>query len=435
MYSQESDFKLEELFYSKTDFKGRLQSWNDVFLRVAEYSPEEMLNRPHNIIRHPDMPRSAFRLLWSYLQDGRPIGAYVKNRSKTGRYYWVFAIVFPMKDGYLSIRLKPTSKYLAVVQDLYKEILAKENQEVDLDALVALMLEKLKALGFESYDVFLRTTLLEEMENRERLLGAPGNIRPESDDSKAHPLGEAAGSCHSAASGAIRGAREIFAKTKELVKEAAVVVEACEEVRFITTNLSISSAKLGEAGRPLAAVSSNLEKLTAEIRDSSVQFSGIYENFLRSTEEMYFLVAVAKFQIEMMERLTKEKAQEATLIQNCQLLKELVKVNFQRVSETSTAMTEVNKSLKGSIDALIKITGGLAVVRIVGKIEIARLDELSSELSSRLAEMERLTEVFKNTLGHLEKECRRVTRDCLDLQVNIEKISQNLQKIDCYGVG
>lgn len=109
--SAEAEFKLDELFFSKTDKKGHIQASNSVFIRVSEFLEEELLYRPHNIVRHQDMPKTVFKPLWSFLLGDKAIAAYVKNKSKSGKHYWVFAMAFPMKDGFLSIRLKPTSNF------------------------------------------------------------------------------------------------------------------------------------------------------------------------------------------------------------------------------------------------------------------------------------------------------------------------------------
>ena len=105
---QISPFAIDELFFSRTDQKGIIRSGNDVFVRVSRWDEADLVGAPHNVIRHPDMPRAVFRLLWDTLGAGQPIAAYVKNMARDGAYYWVMAAVVPWGDGYLSVRMKPT---------------------------------------------------------------------------------------------------------------------------------------------------------------------------------------------------------------------------------------------------------------------------------------------------------------------------------------
>jgi PAS domain-containing protein len=92
-------FTRDELIVSKTDAKGVITYANDVFLRVAEISEHEALSAPHSLIRHPDMPRCMFKLLWDRIAAKQKIFAYVLNLSRSGDHYWVFAHVTPSLDG------------------------------------------------------------------------------------------------------------------------------------------------------------------------------------------------------------------------------------------------------------------------------------------------------------------------------------------------
>ncbi|MBU4567581.1 MAG: PAS domain-containing protein, partial [Alphaproteobacteria bacterium] len=147
--SEESPFGFDELFFSRTDEAGIIRAGNAVFQRVSRYSWDELLNKPHKIIRHPDVPRAVFRLLWNTIKAGSPIGAYVKNRSKDGRHYWVFAIVTPIEGGYLSVRLRPSSDFFQIIQKVYPALAADERREnLDPDASLALLSGQIQGLGF-----------------------------------------------------------------------------------------------------------------------------------------------------------------------------------------------------------------------------------------------------------------------------------------------
>jgi PAS domain S-box-containing protein len=129
----ERKFLDDELIVTKTDKGGRITYANRTFLRVAALTEPETLGKPHNLIRHPDMPRVVFKLLWDTLGAGREIFAYVINRANNGDYYWVFAHITPSHDiggnviGYHSNRRTADSRIVNdVVTPLYQQLLAEE---------------------------------------------------------------------------------------------------------------------------------------------------------------------------------------------------------------------------------------------------------------------------------------------------------------------
>jgi len=130
----ERTFGIDEIIVSKTDLNGRITYANDVFLRISDYAEAEILGQPHSIIRHPDMPRCVFSLLWTTIQSGREIFAYVLNLSKNGDHYWVFAHVTPTFGpdgaivGYHSNRRSPEATALAKVRPLYQALDAEERR-------------------------------------------------------------------------------------------------------------------------------------------------------------------------------------------------------------------------------------------------------------------------------------------------------------------
>lgn len=161
---RESPFGEEEIIVSKTDLKGRITYANDVFLRVSRYSAEEILGQPHSIIRHPDMPRCVFKLLWDTIQAGGEIFAYVLNMAKNGDHYWVFAHVTPSFDasgkivGYHSNRRKPDPAQIAKIEPLYRTLLDEERRAEDRKQGMHLAHGKLSAMLQErhvSYDQYV----------------------------------------------------------------------------------------------------------------------------------------------------------------------------------------------------------------------------------------------------------------------------------------
>lgn len=116
------DITHEELFFSITNSRGFIQLANAIFARVSGYSIEELKGAPHSIIRHPDMPKTIFRIMWETIKAGYPFGGYIKNITSDGRYYWVYALVLPVENRYLSIRLIPRAQNIAQMERLYQRL-------------------------------------------------------------------------------------------------------------------------------------------------------------------------------------------------------------------------------------------------------------------------------------------------------------------------
>lgn len=117
---------------SKTNPKGQITYCNQAFIDVSGFNEAELLGKPHSIVRHPDMPRSIFAHLWREITNKREVNVYVKNLSKDGDYYWVFANVTPSFDiqgniiGYYSVRRKPRREGIQTAQSLYEKIKSAE---------------------------------------------------------------------------------------------------------------------------------------------------------------------------------------------------------------------------------------------------------------------------------------------------------------------
>lgn len=151
----------ENLFIvSKTDLKGNITYANDLFIEISGYTEKELIGAPHNILRHKDMPRAVFKLLWDKVQKGEEIFAYVKNRAKSGKYYWVHAYVTPIYNthkkqivGYHSVRRSPNPKGVATVEPLYRKMLDAERSG-GMQASITLLENTLSQLKV-SYDAFI----------------------------------------------------------------------------------------------------------------------------------------------------------------------------------------------------------------------------------------------------------------------------------------
>lgn len=161
----ERTFDKNDIIVSKTDLKGRLLYANRLFMKLADMEESQLIGAPHSIIRHPEMPRCVFKLLWDTLQAKKEIFAYVVNRSANGDHYWVLAHVTPSFDGggnvngYHSNRRVPDRRVLNdTIIPLYKRLLAEENRHSNakegMNSAFDMLLKLLKEKGL-GYDEFI----------------------------------------------------------------------------------------------------------------------------------------------------------------------------------------------------------------------------------------------------------------------------------------
>ena len=161
MTGVERHFGKDEIIVTKTDPKGKIIYGNEVFMRLAGYSEDEVIGKPHNIIRHPAMPRCVFKLLWDTIGSGKEIFAYVINLAKTGDHYWVLAHVTPTfgPDGriqsYHSSRRCPSRDAIAKIEPVYKTLcgieISHQNPQDGMDASFKALLSTLGSTPYEEF--------------------------------------------------------------------------------------------------------------------------------------------------------------------------------------------------------------------------------------------------------------------------------------------
>ena len=160
--NNEKTFPNNVLLVTKTDLKGKITYANRAFMQIVDMDENTLVGAPHNIIRHPDMPRIIFKYLWTYLQSGKEIHAYVKNLCADGSYYWVMANVTPSIDnstssnkviGFHSSRRLPTPEAMNIIKPLYDSLLRAEKSG-GIAASEKIMNDLLQEKGV-SYDEFI----------------------------------------------------------------------------------------------------------------------------------------------------------------------------------------------------------------------------------------------------------------------------------------
>ena len=154
-----------DLIVSKTDLTGKIIYANKIFMDISDYTEGEVLGSPHSMIRHPEMPRAIFKLLWQTLESGEEIFAYVVNRCKNGDHYWVYAHVTPSFDvngkiiGYHSSRRAPKRDSVNAIVKIYDELRAIEQAGGRKEGLLSssLALEKRLQDINSTYEKFVTT--------------------------------------------------------------------------------------------------------------------------------------------------------------------------------------------------------------------------------------------------------------------------------------
>lgn len=129
----EHSFANDTFLVSKTNLRGIITYANVTFVRLSGFAESELIDQPHSLVRHPDMPKAAFQDLWDTVWDGKEWHGIVKNLRKDGGYYWVDATVTPSLSngkivGYMSVRRKPTPQQIKDATALYQEMLNQELQ-------------------------------------------------------------------------------------------------------------------------------------------------------------------------------------------------------------------------------------------------------------------------------------------------------------------
>lgn len=395
--NQESRFEPHELFFSRTDKRGVIQSGNAVFVRVSQHSEEALFGAPHNLIRHPDMPKAVFRLFWDMIQANRPIGAYVKNMSKDGSYYWVFAAVWPIENGYLSLRLKPMSPLLEKVKGLYSAVLAKEKAS-GMEAGHTFLLDSIRELGFETYGDFMSTALVTELQKRDQVIGAPAAPLASLSDKDLTDTYRRICRAGGDYGELFKTLVSFLEGTAAIKASSAKILGSFKQLGFISVNMAIDAERAEERGRAVAEVSSGFNKIANEIRAGIAGFQESQEKTLKAITASQFELGGARLQAEITRVFLEENRdgqthanpqKHADFMQNLAQLTQLAGESSRRVSENLQTVRNTLQAFISRANELRSTIAGLEVIRLSGKIEISKLDAQSSQsFTNHIARMD-----------------------------------------------
>jgi hypothetical protein len=381
--AKESQFDVSELFFSRTDQGGIILSGNSVFQRVSMYGWDELINKPHKIIRHRDMPRAVFYLLWDFLKKGKPIGAYVKNRAKDGSFYWVFAIATPIRGGYLSVRLKPSCGIREVVEREYAAVLDAERvQKLTSAQSAELVLAALKRLGFASYDDFMSVAIAKELAARNAAMGRSRDT-------------------------IVGNFEAMLTSSQVLLSETRSIIGCFEANRYVPLNLQVLSAQLGAHGRSIGVISEDYSRVSNEIQQ---RIGAVTEAAAALVDKIYavnFLLCIARAQDEVCHVFAEESLRahdQQDRATDSDLLHLQSEEYCRRAEQGLVAVLDQIRDLQDNCREMRRLATSLDVIRIMGSVSSSGLsvnkslfDGLMNDLKSfqsgvadRLAKIEQI---------------------------------------------
>lgn len=450
---RESEFALNELFFSTTDLIGNITSGNTVFVRVSQYDKEELIGAPHNIIRHPEMPRLVFKVLWDYLKAQKPVVAYVKNMTKEGRYYWVLACAFPISGGYLSIRTKPCTDIFKLIPGVYDKLLTAE-ENGGMEASLQLLLEVLKSKGFDDYESFMSTVLIEELDLRQKLINdqtsieqVKGELKAEIKDRIQWEQMKTLNRINDLCSATIGGFERLFSDFSNLLtieetlrSRSKSVLNFSEQISILSLNVNIKSYFAQEAGRTISVVAKTIKLKTEEIESHTQSIVNRSKDISVHTKRLGFHTSTPRLQAAMINafiqellahvRVKKIEAVEMEEIKsNILILIELFMNTFSHLKELLVPIGGKINEILTLINSINSAINELQRCNFLGNIEAAVIGEKGVNFIYTFNEVKESSETTQRSLQEFKRYLNSVNETTKSISVMHAQIFSYVESI------
>lgn len=429
--NKESLFNIDELFFSTTDTHGNILYGNDVFVRVSGYQSSDLIGAPHNIIRHPDMPRTVFKIFWRFLKANKPIAAYVKNMAVDGSYYWVFAFAFPVNDGYLSIRFKPSSKIFSVVQNLYKEVLAKERAS-SMEEAEAMLLTELNKLGFESYDDFMIHAAIEELKSQEESATQSGESEENSENLTVKRISHIRLHTTTSLNRNFSRIDQLQTSSTLLSDKITMLSSEFKKLKFLSVNMDAMATKFGENAATLAVISLEFSKIASQIEVQMNSFAEFAEKLLDVIKTCSLNLAALKTQMNMVNFFVKESIAKNgfdEMVKNQDMFTGLFSLSTDDLlKELSQVKKELN-TISGQILEVKKFINGLEIIKQTGAIESSRHDQLKAAFVVYLDEMNSFIKLLRDSTVELNSQKDKILANAIEVESSTSEIKDNINQL------
>lgn len=412
-HDREAKFDINELFFSITDLESTILSGNEVFIRISGYTREETIGQYHNIVRHPDMSRIFFKVIWATIQDSKPIAGYVKNRTKTGEYYWVFAALFPLRDRYVSIRIKPTSKFFTIAQEMYPLFLEAETRG-GMEESAKLVPVVLHQLGYSDYNHFMSDALLEELKGRKNVI----SFEPphSSAERSALPL--------------FQHLRTVYGYTKELMEKydgwfdkidmfihvrsvfeekSLILRQVAREVVFLSLNASVSSYKVENGGETFGILARDVRTNAKENDELIAKIDCLVQELSESLSALVFSVSGIRLQSEMLTYFISEllcencNVEHIEIEENMDTLITLVSEYAQKTDELQLTIERQVQDILKNLDQLEQQIMYLGYIQVYGIIEAASVQNETVSFEGIFSQLKTLIQKTSLELEAMQK--------------------------------
>lgn len=383
-------FKLSDILVSRTDKRGVIEAGNEAFQRVSGYPWDKLHGAPHKLVRHEDMPKGVFHLFWSYLQQDKPIGAFVKNKTEDGKYYWVFAVASPLQDGYMSVRIKPSGPIFEDVQSLYATLLNAEKTEgLTPEQSAERLLDLLKDHGFDSYDAFMARAIGSETIARKEALNRDGDK----------------------ILAAMNRVMEHWQIVQEEMRNTIVSFKVFEK---LPVNMRIQAAQLGTDGIPLSVIASNFGNMTDSIEEMANDFLSEGTALDETLQRSLFLSALVAVQSEVVDLFRRETVE----FEGVELLAEIARMEAQNEANGKVSLeylklvSEKADEFSDLFASVETFHSGISVTRVMAEIEIGQIRTLAaSSLSAIVNELEGFLDNEGTRLNKMRSSLNRIRID------------------------
>ncbi len=436
---KEAVFESDELFFSITRRDSTILSGNDVFTRISGYAEEELVGSFHNIIRHPDMPKIVFKTLWDALNVDKPLVAYVKNRSRDGKYYWVLAAVFPLGEHLISIRIKPDSPLFAAARELYFKLLMSEAKG-GMEASAPLLGEALKGLGYDSYAQFMSDALVTELAQRKAkaVESCLNGGKYESSSAALMRLKSIHDTCERLVCEYETWFEKIslFNEVKSIFQEKGTQLRRlARDVVFLSLNASVASYKVESGGETFGVLARDIRNSAKENDEMIGRIDGIIALLSEGLNELVFSISAISLQIETVTYFIEEvlcKNNDEKMGQINTNISDLITLVVRYAHRAHALQSELLENILEVISHLEQIEKQmfyLGYIQVYGVIEAARADQeggrfgvIFSELKTLLTQTTAEVEAMQKLGLSVEKESRRLLEASSIAEAILEKL-------------